>query len=44
MARSVEHWVAQLVEHLTLDFGSGHDPWVMGSNPVSGSLLNVEPG
>ena len=23
-------WMAQLVEHLTLDLGSGHDPKVMG--------------
>ena len=35
--------MAQLVEHLTLDFGSGHDPRVMGSSPMSGSMLSVEP-
>ena len=35
-------WVAQSVKHLTLDFGSGHGPGVMGSNPVSGSMLGVE--
>ena len=23
-------WVAQLVKHLTLDFGSGHDPRALG--------------
>lgn len=33
-------WVAQLVKHLTLDFGSGHDLRVVGSRPVSGSLLS----
>ena len=27
-------WVAQLVESLTLDFGSGHNPGDMGLNPV----------
>ena len=36
-------WVAQSVECLTLDFGSGHDPRVLGSSPVSGSLLGAEP-
>ena len=35
--------MAQLVEHLTLDFVSGHDPRVVGSSPVSGSVLSVEP-
>ena len=33
--------VAQWVEYLTLDFGSGHDPRVMGWNPVS--MLSSEP-
>ena len=34
--------MAQSVEHLTLDFGSGHDPRVVGSSPCSvQSLLNV---
>ena len=36
-------WVAQLAEHPTLDFASGHDPRVVGSSPVSGSVLSVEP-
>ena len=36
-------WVAQSVEHLTLDFGSVHDPRVMGSSPKLGSVLSVEP-
>ena len=36
-------WVAQLVECLAIDFGSGHDPRVVGSSPVLGSALNVEP-
>ena len=35
-------WVAQWVEHLTLDFASGHDPRVMGSSPVSGSAWSME--
>ena len=32
-------WVAQSGEHPTLDFGSGHDPRVVGSSPTSGSRL-----
>ena len=36
-------WVARLVECLTLDFSSGCDPRVVGSSPVSGSLLSGEP-
>ena len=36
-------WVAQLVEPLTLDLGSGHGPRVTGSSPSSGSVLSVEP-
>ena len=35
-------WAAQTVECLTLDFGSGRDPGVVGSSPVSGSALSVE--
>ena len=35
--------MAQLVEQLTLGFGSGHDPRVMGSSPASGFALNREP-
>ena len=31
--------MVQLVEHLTLDFGSGHDLKGMGLSPVSGSVL-----
>lgn len=34
--------VAQLVEHVTLDLGSGHDLGVRGSSPVSGSELSAE--
>ena len=36
-------WGAQLVKHLTLDFGLGHDLTVqfMSSSPTSGSLLTV---
>ena len=36
-------WVAQSVERPTVDFSSGHDPRVMGLNPISGSVLSVEP-
>ena len=36
-------WVAQSVGQPTLDFGSGHDPRVMGSSPMSGSTLSMEP-
>ena len=32
-ARSLEPWVAQLVEHPTLDFGSGHDLTVREFEP-----------
>ena len=35
--------VAQLVECLTLDFHSSHDPRVMGLNPMLGSALSSEP-
>ena len=35
-------WVAQLVKHLTPDFGSGHDLRVVSSSPASGSLLGME--
>ena len=35
--------MAQSVEHLTLDFSSGHDPRVMGLSPKTGSVLSVEP-
>jgi len=31
-------WVAQLVEHLTLDFGSGHDLGFVKLSPMSGSV------
>ena len=33
--------MAQLVKHMTLDFGSGHDLMVMGSSPALDSLLTV---
>ena len=35
-------WVAQLVKHPTLDFGSGHDLRVLGSSPISGPMLSRE--
>jgi len=35
-------WVAQLIEQLALDFGSGHDLRVLGSSPASGSVLSGE--
>ena len=34
------HLVAQLVKHLTLGSGSGHDLRVLGSSPMSGSTLS----
>ena len=36
-------WVAQLVKHLTLEYGSGHDPRVVGLSPASGNTLGMEP-
>ena len=36
-------WVAQSVEHVTLDFGSSYDPKVMGSSSMLGSALSVQP-
>jgi len=35
-------WMAQLVEHLTPGFGSGHDLRVPGSKPLVGSTLSEE--
>lgn len=35
--------MAYLVEGLTLGFGSGHALRVVGSSPVSGSGLSMEP-
>jgi len=35
-------WVAQLVKHLILGFGSGHDLRVMRSSPMLGSALTME--
>ena len=34
-------WVVQLVECLTLNFGPGHDPRVMGSRPKSRSACSL---
>ena len=34
--------MAQSVKHSTLDLGSGHDLRVVGSSPMSGSVLSVE--
>ena len=36
-------WAAQSVECLTLDFGSGHGPRVVGLSPMSGSMLSMQP-
>ena len=36
-------WMAQLVEHLTLDFDSGHDLRALRWSPGLGSMLRVEP-
>ena len=35
--------MGQSVEHLTLDFCSGHNLTVVGSSPEFGSVLAVEP-
>jgi len=35
-------WVAQLVKHLTLDFGSGLDFRVVSSSPMLGFALGME--
>ena len=35
--------MAQSVERLTLDLGSGHDHTVMRWSPMSGSVLGVRP-
>ena len=34
-------WVAPSLECLTLDFGSGHHPRVMGLSPTSDSMLSL---
>ena len=34
---------AQSGGHPTLDFGSGHDPRVIGSSSASGSVMSMEP-
>ena len=35
-------WVAHLVKHLTLDFGSGRDVRAVRSSPWSGPVLTME--
>ena len=35
--------MAQSVQRPSLDFVSGRDPRVVGSSPVSGSVLSMEP-
>ena len=35
-------WVVQKFEHLTLDFGSGHDSTVEGLSHALGSALSME--
>ena len=35
--------VAQSVERQTLDFGSSHDPGVVGASHSSGSVQSMEP-
>ena len=37
-------WVAQSIECLSIDFGSGHDPRVVESSTTSGSVLSAESG
>ena len=36
-------WAAEWIEHLTLDFCSGHDLTVVASSPASGSVQSPEP-
>ena len=36
--------MAQSVDYLTLDFDSGHDLRVLGSSPMSGSIVSMEFG
>ena len=36
-------WVAHSAECPSLDFGSGHDPRVMGLSPMLGSVLSMKP-
>ena len=36
-------WMAQLVKHLTLDFGSGYDLTVIEIKPCVETVLSVEP-
>ena len=36
-------WMAQLIEHPTLGFGSGCDLRVLGSSSMLGSVLSEEP-
>ena len=37
-------WVAQSVEHLTLDFGSGNHLRILILSPTSGSVLSTKSG
>ena len=36
-------WMAQSVDHPTLDFGSGYDLAVVRLRPMLGSVLSTEP-
>jgi len=42
ITRQLGSLVAQSMKHPTLDFGSGRGLGVVGSRPVSGSMLGVE--
>ena len=42
MSNTQGTWVTQLVKHLTLGFSSGHDLWVLGWSPKSGTVLSME--
>ena len=41
--KSLGHLGGPLVKHPTLEFISGHDPRVVGSSPMLGSTLSLEP-
>lgn len=36
-------WGAQSIKQPILDFSWGHDLWVVGLSPTSGSMLGVDP-
>lgn len=43
MTKTRNLWVPEWLRWLTVSFGSGHNPWVLISSPVLGSLLYEPP-